>query len=1526
MQGRCTKLWLLNIRYANDTLMHRNNKLNFCLEGESTGEKTEAGHALISLENGDGKGLILQLFTNLFEPMAEWKDGKNKIEHLFFNEKEKPIKYTGYVVGEFDVGGDRRLMLGLGITPKIVNREQQREEKTDLRVDYIQFVREYSLEDNFDIFEMPLWDEENEEAISFSDWKKVIEKEYKNDIEYINMNNRNAYKQLLHSYGYTTAAISNMKQLNQKEGSVETYFANGLTNEGLFYHKIIPSINDVLQNTDSSKEVSDLVTAFLDTVKIAKDLPEMMEISESAEVIKEMLSPLKDNLSRGVILEEEKEKLNRKGYAVKQRLEEVQLQKSRELEVTRNQLNSSNAELQSISYEQDNLEYSEIAKQMNEAEAELFKVTEKISNDVTALDSLWDQRFAQTINTHLKHFDNVIVQIDKKEDLKQELENSLDHKDLMKKIKSLRTDMKKRWESFIQPSWKNTLTESYAYLFKCKSEIAALEEKKNELMETKGQYLEQKKSLSRSIENHQVKLNNVIAKRHGEKVKFSLKEVMKRTEQTVLDLQQEKVANEDKRKEYQDEYYNLHTQNQVLKDRVSNRSENLKRLTQDLQIATANEQKIEEALSDYLKENNNEERSKAWYFDKKSKVSEKIGKYQDQLIKCKRNLWKRETDKDLLQEAVEFDVWIPNKSLLIVKKKIVEQGIYCMLGSELLSNLSAEERKEELRKNPLIPHSVIVLEDDYASIDFSAFKDELLGSPVTIMVRQHMKKEKEKLGSTNFLSNLTPSTYLVKGKGFSLIEDKASWEYWKMEVEEGIEEVYNEISFLQEIVATGEELQESLTRLLVGKVSEELEEDKLRLEQSIVQMNSDIEENLVKMSSMQEKIDEITNVIESIRDSLTKENENIRDLQVWKEECAVNDKNAFDLDKLLKDEQHLFKKLGKIKAEIGEAGARYNIFQDQLKNWETNSGNILSRIQKIVLDAVTPKSGGIEPEDEYEVKKPDLSVLLDKESELLLETYEELISKEGSTNIRIEVLNSEIKSLTETKNIHLRWLNENAGDWEGIAAPEETVAEIEEKAKQLDKSIKKTEEEINEAKQQKARVETRLEHFEAQAKQKQLFIFQQHQKEACYEANLNYEVEKEILKEKSEEIKAFISECTLLINASEDILNKIKWLLETVLVNSEKEVSSYALSEEETALAELDPKTLITNWQQERALVEDNLGKFKRNLEKTYHQLVQDIENKESISELVKAPFKNIVSEIQNSQFKNAILNIESIVFWAEKEVEKRAESKRQADEAIRFFTERCTKRVQDVITSLKVFVNRMRVKNAEEDFLDLVRFEKNYKFPKDKEQIQSQIREYCEMTITALIRKYQDAENIKERDVEPLINISQIMKVVLGRFPKLYIYIPDGSRSLLSGKPKEHLYKEWEVVNNGGLRSSSKSGGQTIMAHMILISMLQKNSNDDDWTLIVTDHLFGAMSAKKLVQPLFVALEMLKVQWITVMPANAPVEITSNFNAVYLMKVDYQKGKGNLTFEVERNERRFLKKLPIIEDMRTYKEKKETM
>lgn len=179
MRGRCTKFRLIDIRYAGDTLHHEDMPFHFCIKNEETDLLTEAAHAMIELKNGGGKGLILQLFTNLFDPLVSWKEDKNKIEHLFYNQKGKPIKYTAYAVGEFDVGKNKRLMLGIGITPKLINREQQREEKSDIRCEYLLFAKEYEQSDSFDIFSLPLWDKEKKESISLEAWEKSIETNYK---------------------------------------------------------------------------------------------------------------------------------------------------------------------------------------------------------------------------------------------------------------------------------------------------------------------------------------------------------------------------------------------------------------------------------------------------------------------------------------------------------------------------------------------------------------------------------------------------------------------------------------------------------------------------------------------------------------------------------------------------------------------------------------------------------------------------------------------------------------------------------------------------------------------------------------------------------------------------------------------------------------------------------------------------------------------------------------------------------------------------------------------------------------------------------------------------------------------------------------------------------------------------------------------------------------------------------------------------------------------------------------------------
>lgn len=1522
MQGRCTKLWFLNIRYANDTISHKNTQFDFCVLNEETNLKTEAAHGLITLENGDGKGLILQLFTNLFDPLVDWKDGKNKMEHLFYNIKRKPIKYTGYVIGEFDVGDDRRLMLGMAISPRIVSREQQREERSDLVVDYIQFAREYTLDDEFDIFELPLYDEEKEEALSFTEFKKMVDEYYKDEIEIITTSNRGAYAQLLHSYGYTVPAISNMKKINYKEGSVDTYFSNALTNEGLFFNKIIPAINDELQNSDSTKEASDLLTAFLDTVKIAKDLPVMMRISESAEIIKELLGPVKIKLQQGVVLEEGMSLQRQKGYAIREKLNDVKRSKQREEEIVMNQIEKENGNLLETEYDLANVKYCETMSGKIEFEKKCNSLTDEIKHDEQQLDQLNENLKTEIVHRHLKHLDNYQSSIDAKLDLQKELEESLERKDLVSELKTLRSDIQKRWETHIFPGWKETLENGELFIKQGESEIAIKEEERSGLETRKGEFSQLKKALKTSIDNHKVKLDTVISKRHGESVRYELKEVIKRTERAIQDKvsEGERLSTELVHNEKQ--YNETSSKSEVIKDRISRAEQEITSLQRKFEEAKDIELMFEDELSNYLKENDGEKRIRSWFLEKKAKIQAKIKKYQEHLAQKERKLWGTEEDQDLLLESEDFDVWVPNKDVVAFRDKIKEQGLNCMLGSELLSVLSAEERKKEMDRNSLIPYSIVLMKEDCARLDFSLLQDHLSRSMVPILVRQEMKKESQVESFSKEAIKITSSGYVVKGQGYEFIEDENAWEYWKNELENSVEELKNETFEINRIIDDGNWLLDRLNHHLAGKISEELIEEIKNVETSIAELNTELGSNMDVLSGLEKKLKELNSLIADNSDALTKEKENLKDILVWNDECEVNEKNIQDLASLEEKIQRLFSELDKIRNDIKEVTGHYKTFQNQLRKWELEAKGVLKKIQSPVVGATFPQLilGDVEEFDS--ILKPDLSYILDSKSELLLEKYVELTAKEGSSNIRIEVLKAEITNLTNSKDLHLNWLNQNVEHWEEIPVPDETIPEIEEKEVQFNRKIRIADGDLNEKKRELVKWETNLSNSLEKVKRQRNVVLEVYKKEPKYISGLDYEIESANLNRKVEEIKSHLSNLSDEQIKVADLIKLIQWQMENVLFDHLVEVSPFVLSEDEIHLAESEPNKLVSVWSSTNSKLEDDLRKYKLELDKIHTQLELEVERKETITQDLKEPLKAVIIQIKGSEFKRAISSIDGVVFWAEKEVEKRSESKKQCDEAIRFYSERCTKRVQDTSTGVKVLVNTMKVKNVDGEFVELVRFEKNYKFPTDKGEIQAQIKEYVENTISLLIKKKSgNADDITLKDVEPLVNISQLMKVVLGRFPKLYIYIPDGSGSLLTEKTKEHLYKEWEVINYGGKDSPSKSGGQTLMAHMILISMLQKKANDDSWTMIVTDNLFGAMSAKKLMQPLFAALEMLKVQWITVVAAsNAPSQVTSNFNTVYLLEVNYQKGKGVIAYDIEHNERKYLKRIRTIEEMRSNK------
>lgn len=137
-----------------------------------------------------------------------------------------------------------------------------------------------------------------------------------------------------------------------------------------------------------------------------------------------------------------------------------------------------------------------------------------------------------------------------------------------------------------------------------------------------------------------------------------------------------------------------------------------------------------------------------------------------------------------------------------------------------------------------------------------------------------------------------------------------------------------------------------------------------------------------------------------------------------------------------------------------------------------------------------------------------------------------------------------------------------------------------------------------------------------------------------------------------------------------------------------------------------------------------------------------------------------------------------------------------------------------------------------------------------------------------------------------------------------------------MRGSPKQAKYKEWEVINNASALSPTKSGGQTLMAHFIIIAMLlRQRSNDDSSLFLVTDNPFGTMSAKELVEAVFSMLDLLNIQWLVV-GSISNVQATSNFNTIFNMSIKVDNGKKVLTTKrLVKNYRKYLDNISLLDN-----------
>jgi hypothetical protein len=290
---RIEKVRITGVRYDKMKKHYENTVFDFINEEEPQ-------HALLTLVNGGGKGMLLQMIFQALMPLTTWgKNGENHIDALFYNEKQQFDPYTFHVSLEWRLDTDPAewLVTGICVTAR---KNGQENDVIDTEPQYFLYTSKYRKPEDWTIETLPLFNEEKRHTTSYEDWENWLKK-HKQQFQVYSKSKQTAYHQYLSSYGIEKMEWRQMKEINRDEGGIEHYFKKGLDNFGLFHNLIIPEISTYLEEDQEEN----LVKIFKDNSIIAQKLPKLLKREEAYQLIQGKLVPIKIALEEGQSLEVE---------------------------------------------------------------------------------------------------------------------------------------------------------------------------------------------------------------------------------------------------------------------------------------------------------------------------------------------------------------------------------------------------------------------------------------------------------------------------------------------------------------------------------------------------------------------------------------------------------------------------------------------------------------------------------------------------------------------------------------------------------------------------------------------------------------------------------------------------------------------------------------------------------------------------------------------------------------------------------------------------------------------------------------------------------------------------------------------------------------------------------------------------------------------------------------------------------------------------------------------------------------------
>jgi len=1488
---RLSKIRITGNKYDGFQKQHRNSIFDL-----------ESDHSLFTLQNGSGKGVMLQLISQLLLPGTAWgKRNGNKLEGMFYDRYQVFQPYTFHVVLEWRLDGseDKKLLTGICVSAHKQQSTTDEEGKVGLK--YFLYTHEYQGNSRFSLANLPLYTKSSDQVLKYQQLEEFIDQNRADFIKYSKtaVSSLNSeYYQYLSSHGIYRSEWEIMKNINRSEGGLEKYFSQAKDNKALFDQLIIPAVSESISYYNE-REKNSLLNIFVDNVKIARNLPELLSRREDLKTLSQMVDPLLSDAEQGLRLKETREMIRERGNNYLRGIADRRTFLDNELRRSQREKEKTADKIKKLNFESENLKYVKKLRALNELKAEQHREEAEQQKLNQQLERLEAEELQLKLNQkYLK-----LEELEKEAESKRERINSLKERTEFKELEAEITQLKEETAAAVE-NLNSRLEQSaaayYSYQKYLEEKIKQLEAEENSIeakIRDQQQFKLEYEHEEQQLEAEKDKLARFFNPLELETPEYLLQNLEK--EIAELNTKLEKLVENLKAEQEQQEKLQSEKQKTAVEAAAQEtKVENLK--TELKKQKTAEEELFSQLIKSLNLDKFEEFYSKQWLQQQKNELLKLINEKEERLQEL--NADKFELQLDLNLNDREY--WVASLEQKRLYQKIKELDIRVYYGSEFLFEL-VDQREKYLNNYPLLPYGlVVVYESDWEKIKANISLDEISHFAVPIFINHQLD------GSA---SKLPFKLLLGQEKNFS--EDKKHFEQWFSGLKNKEAEIRETISILERKLKNLNQLNYRAEALLAAESAAEIKTKVEKEEAELESLQAEIKKYEQRIKSHAQKISALEQEYQQKEKQLAQVKENQAEVEEYLTIKRELEKKEGSYREALAEIERLDGLAAQKKAEQKKRQKEELRLENDYQNWLQALAEFASSLNEMLSEKQTELQSNFKKSELNISVREQYPELFAFEQHQSYQKYEEIISlqqKEEEKAGELKYLEAGLQKLLREINDLKAELVGLAADWNQRDYDFENKSQLKLALEEIREQLKKTEKEAESLKEEilvrRGQLETRENELEEKAAEiKERF---QRSVQSWKDVELNIK-ELEIKKELSEnrDYLAKLEEMVLNYQEKLQTYNNLSNKLEYYQLEAAKGELNAGVKEE----LKDSPAAVIESWENDYRSIQNKLKKLREQTEDNFYQFKNDVKDVVENITLKNSINEKLLHNFRASDYQYNYEMLNSFKEYINNELNTIDRNKKEAEEAREQWAERSAIHVMRLITSMKEMISNMVYHNQRGFAFPLVRLRRDDLLPDDQQEVIAELKEYFLELINKFNREEIDVEQLPDYKLKEYCGDAALFSRALrGRYPVLQVYKMTEKNEFLHARPQDYFYSDWESVIQGKGSGPEGSGGQSLSINAFMMMMLlnykkQRFDKSNPWTVLFLDNPFGKASAAHVLDPIFKIADKLNFQLVAfAAPEIIKTEISERFPIFWALEIgDTERNQGVVKGQVIYGERR---------------------